>query len=221
MSFNTESSRRIANATRFVEANQKLPGAPYDPNRRHTVRIVEGYLLGPLGSTTDPNVPESAEFQVKETLMDDGWGIPSVGESVIKVLNRTADEFAADDSPMMAAELYPSKWFLLAGGGAKYTEIQFKPLDICPGIGSACDCVTAEVLKITCGGSGVNVGDTVNVWDPDQANFDIPIDLLLNTSGWAKRVVVPDALRYSLPEDPGPCWWQAYTMACVEESAYA
>lgn len=104
-----------------------------------------------------------------------------------------------------------------ASGGAQ-ADIQFRPLDVCEGIGSTCDCVSAEVLKVTCGGTGVAVGDTVSVWDPGQSFFDMPSDLLFNSSGWAHKVALSQAERDALPTDPGPCRWEVYVMDCVEDT---
>lgn len=108
-----ESLGRIGRVVREVETNQGL-----DPKRprlsRVPARIVEGVLLEDLAGTTDPNVPNFARFQLKSATMPDmGWSDEN-SPSIIPVWNRTPNAYLATDV-LMAIELYPNKWYIVAG----------------------------------------------------------------------------------------------------------
>lgn len=104
------------------------------------------------------------------------------------------------------------RFAMTAGGGF----ITFQPFDIVPGIGSICDAVVATVLSSECG-SGVQIGDEVNVWDRSRSWFAMPEDLLFASVGSAHYMKVSDAERYALGDlDPGPCRWEVNHMDCIE-----
>lgn len=104
-----------------------------------------------------------------------------------------------------------------AGGGADI--IQFRPTDVCEGIGFSCDCVTAVVATSSCG-SGLSPGDEVQVWDQSGGWFKMPEELLFNSIGWAHKVKVTEEEQYSLPFPIGDCRWVVLNMDCVEQGAY-
>ena len=99
------------------------------------------------------------------------------------------------------------------GGGADI--IQFRPVDVCEGVGFVCDCVTAEVVTASCG-SSLQPGDTLQVWDQSRGWFQMDPVLLFNSVGWAHRVKTTEEDPYSLPFDIGPCRWVVFSMDCVE-----
>lgn len=95
--------------------------------------------------------------------------------------------------------------------------IQFRPTDVCEGIGLTCDCVTAIVLTSSCG-SSVNIGDEVQVWDQSRGWFEMPEELLFNSVGWAHKVKISEVERSGLPFDIGNCRWVVTSMDCIEAS---
>jgi hypothetical protein len=99
------------------------------------------------------------------------------------------------------------------------TFITFQPFDVVPGIGSICDAVVATVLSAECG-SGLQIGDEVNVWDRSRSWFAMPEDLLFASSGNAHYMKVSDEERYNLGDlDPGPCRWEVVNMNCIEDDS--
>ena len=88
-----------------------------------------------------------------------------------------------------------------------------------PGIGSICDAVVATVLSAECG-SGLQIGDEVNVWDRSRSWFAMPEDLLFASSGNAHYMKVSDEERYNIGDlDPGPCRWEVVNMNCIEDDS--
>jgi hypothetical protein len=113
-----------------------------------------------------------------------------------------------------------ARWHGKGGGGAGI--IRFKVLSAGPFLGDTaleCDYVVAEVLGISCKGAGVSVGDQVNVWDPSECHFNIPLEVLVGTHGMAAKMVNDtegvDCLDTRLAE--GSCRWVVQTLCCVEE----
>ncbi len=113
----------------------------------------------------------------------------------------------------------PRRQFKLLHAGGKSSGgdiIQFRPVDVCEGVGFVCDCVTAEVVTASCG-SSLQPGDTLQVWDQSRGWFQMDPVLLFNSVGWAHRVKTTEEDPYSLPFDIGPCRWVVFSMDCVEQ----
>jgi len=210
---------RIANATREVETARGLPNELRGPNRRRIVPIVEGILLEDLDGTDDPNVPTSANFQIKTAIqVGNGWA-NEPAPSIVKAYNRTPNSYSAETAGF-AKELYQDKWYFYVGGGGGGADIiQFRPIDVCEGIGFSCDCVTAVVATGSCN-SGLSPGDEVQVWDQSRGWFNMPEELLFNSIGWAHKVKVTEEEQYSLPFPIGPCRWVVFSMDPVEQEGY-
>ena len=104
--------------------------------------------------------------------------------------------------------------FAAGSGGADI--IQFRPVDVCEGVGFVCDCVTAEVVTASCG-SSLQPGDTLQVWDQSRGWFQMDPVLLFNSVGWAHKVKTTEEDPYSLPFDIGPCRWVVISMDPVEQ----
>lgn len=109
-------------------------------------------------------------------------------------------------------------------GGAGASTIQFEVLAIstywCEESDAACNAVTAEVLQISCGGAGVQVGDEVVVWDPEACHFDVPIESLIGAVGTASRMALD--LTYGMEcydelAEEGSCRWICTGLSCCEE----
>lgn len=96
-----------------------------------------------------------------------------------------------------------------------------------------CIRVTGEVLSVICGGSSsVSVGDEVTIWDPEGTLFNVPLDILLESTGVAVRMAwtAPNGMgcnchRNMTAEEIAAlpyanlCWWMVISMQCVEEWA--
>jgi len=102
------------------------------------------------------------------------------------------------------------------GSGAGAEIIQFRPTDICPGIGLYCDCVTAVVVTSFCGSSH-QPGDVVQVWDQSRGWFQVDETLLFRSIGWAIKMKVTEEEQYDLPFDIGPCRWVVQFLDCIEQ----
>lgn len=85
--------------------------------------------------------------------------------------------------------------------------------------------VQAEVVNISCGGSGVAVGDEVTIWDPAGCFFNVPVDILLYMQGMAVKMAWDDTNPYGIchpaappPVEPveGECWWKVISLSCIE-----
>lgn len=119
---------------------------------------------------------------------------------------------------------------VIAGGGRGGGNeiIKFRILSASAAIGrgfNGCDFVRAEVTQIGCRLSGVEIGDEVNIWDPDFCYFNLPIDLLTGLRGTAQKFqnsITPyDAdnlvdCEYDVLAE-GPCLWVATSLCCAEE----
>jgi hypothetical protein len=101
-------------------------------------------------------------------------------------------------------------------GGGSIDMVQFRPMDVCAGIGFTCDCVTAEVFNVPCN-STYNEGDIIQVWDRSRGWFEMPEELLFNSVGWAIKTKVSPEEAASLPGDIGPCRWVVISMDCIEQ----
>ncbi len=93
------------------------------------------------------------------------------------------------------------------------------------GLGAlGCDHVIVRVNHISCGGTGVAVGDEQEVYDPEYCHFNLPIELLVGLSGTAtlmKSENYQEGLEYPLEcvaeLRAGKCMWMIDTLCCSEE----
>lgn len=106
---------------------------------------------------------------------------------------------------------------LFAGGGGDDGFIFFVPIGVCQGIGFTCDCVLARVVTASCG-SGVNVGDEVNVWDLNREHLQLPEELLFTTVGQAHWVKIHESAHDRPVGLTGTCRWAVTRMGCAEEA---
>lgn len=148
--------------------------------------------------------------------------------------------------------VHSSRWEVLTGsGGGGSTTIRFQILSLGPFTSESsayCLTVLAEVLDVSCNGSGVNIGDEVVIWDPDQCQFSIPAELLVGLRGsaimmrWANadtlgtgtgtgtNIPIPGRgggisqcvgdLGSGTGWVEGECWWMVQTLCCGEEIYY-
>jgi hypothetical protein len=108
--------------------------------------------------------------------------------------------------------------------GSDLAIIKFEVTAAGPYLGDVtpeCDYVTAEVLNVTCAGSGVSIGDEVRVWDPERCHFNIPVEILVGSVGWATRMTSPDPYSafecLEQAEQDAGCRWEVQTLCCTEQ----
>jgi hypothetical protein len=123
-----ESLKRIGRAVRAVETNQPIP---FEEKRRSGFNgpMVEGVFLEDLPGTSDPNTPSYARFQIQTALQGlDGWAKEN-SPSIIPVWNRSPSSASEGDFGF-AKELYPNKWYWVAGGtGASTIRFAIREAD--------------------------------------------------------------------------------------------
>jgi len=113
----------------------------------------------------------------------------------------------------------------VGGGGAPKIRFTILSTSFTVGLGAlGCDHVVVRVDHVSCSGTGVAVGDEVNVYDPEYCHFNLPIELLIGLSGTATRYksenYQPD-LEYLLDcvaeVQTAGCMWMIDTLCCSEE----
>lgn len=109
-------------------------------------------------------------------------------------------------------------------GGSGLAIIKFEVVAAGPYLGDVtpeCDYVTAEVLNVTCAGSGVSISDEVRVWDPERCHFNIPIEVLVGAIGWAAKMTSPDPYAafecLDDAQEDATCRWEVQTLCCTEQ----
>lgn len=113
------------------------------------------------------------------------------------------------------------------GRGGGTTTILFEIVRVLRGVGLNCNAMECEVLNVSCGGSGVAVGDLVTVYDEIGCIFNAPEHLLAGLRGYAIRMGNPsyaaddplvfEAGTESIASPTGTCRWCAQSTCCVEE----
>lgn len=144
--------------------------------------------------------------------------MPQFDEQSVRRIARTVREH---ERRLRSREQKRARWHGKGGGGAPI--IRFEVLAAGPFLGDTvleCDYVTAEVLGISCKGAGVSVGDEIIVWDPGRCQFNIPLEVLIGTHGWATKMVndtegADDCLDERVAE--GACRWVVQALCCAEE----
>lgn len=120
------------------------------------------------------------------------------------------------------------RWEVIdAGGGSQTPRIRFTIVsaNFSIGLGAlGCDLVVGIVNHVSCGYTGVRVGDEVNIYDPEYCHFNLPIELLVGMNGTATMMdsdYYQEGLENVLPcvrelVDAG-CMWMIDTLCCSEE----
>lgn len=112
-----------------------------------------------------------------------------------------------------------------AGSGAPRIRFTILSTDFTVGFGAlGCDHVVVLVNHVSCGATGVAVGDEVRVYDPEYCHFNLPIELLVGLSGtatWNKSENYQDGLEYLdyciADLRAAGCMWMIDTLCCSEE----
>jgi len=111
------------------------------------------------------------------------------------------------------------------GSGAPTIRFTILSTDFTVGFGAlGCDHVVVLVKHVSCGATGVAVGDEVRVYDPEYCHFNLPIELLVGLSGtatWMKSANYQDGLEYLdyciADLRAAGCMWMIDTLCCAEE----
>jgi hypothetical protein len=122
------------------------------------------------------------------------------------------------------------RWEVMAAGGGNVApRIRFTVLatDFTVGFGAlGCDNIIVLVNHISCGGTGVAVGDEVRVHDPEYCHFNLPVELIVGLSGtatWMKSENYMDGLEAFDIDNcitelrQARCMWMIDTLCCSEE----
>jgi len=148
-------------------------------------------------------------------------------QGLIDVTNRY-ETFSASSGDLLLVLRNGAEWSpVTSGGTGGAPRIRFTILSTAftVGLGAlGCDHVVARVDHVSCGGTGVAVGDEVNVYDPEYCHFNLPIELLVGLSGtatWMKSENYQPDLDYVLDcvydlQVTG-CMWMIDTLCCSEE----
>jgi hypothetical protein len=121
--------------------------------------------------------------------------------------------------------LLPEQPRAVAGSGAPRMRFTILSASFTVGLGAlGCDHVVVLVKHVSCGGTGVAVGDEKKVYDPEYCHFNLPIELLVGLSGTATLMKSEnyqaglDYVLYCLDEIRAvPCIWMIDTLCCSEE----
>mgnify|MGYP003634999481 CR=1 FL=1 len=219
---------RIENVVNFVEKNPQT-GLPIDDVREVPLRRLQIVLKEELAGTSDYNVPTSARATVKVGLD----AVEALGnkDPDITVWNRFSASYAVGTFLHVVEVDEDDRWYAVSTGGSGNQTIKFVILGPSAAIGQGaigCDYVTAEVTRIGCDASGVQIGDTVNIWDPDYCYLNMPLDLLVGLRGTAQsmqnNISAIDAAelvdcQYEVLA-AGACRWEVTSLCCAEEFSY-
>lgn len=135
--------------------------------------------------------------------------------------------YSVEDKVQAYYDVQRGTYLPLAAGGSGAPRIRFTILsaDFTVGFGAlGCDHVVVIVNHVSCGGTGVAVGDEVRVYDPEYCHFNLPLELLIGLSGtatWMKSenyLVGLDYFDYCIAElRAAGCMWMIDTLCCAEE----
>ena len=118
------------------------------------------------------------------------------------------------------------------GGGSGGEVIKCTIIDTNASIGVdalSCNEVTATVTSVGKGTTGVDVGDTVHVWDTDFCYFNLPIDLLTGLICTAHKMknpyynpdeAIPLGYCNELAYSQGEYYWVVVSTCCSEEYSF-
>lgn len=89
--------------------------------------------------------------------------------------------------------------------------VQFEVLDRCDSYSDApdCTCINAKVVKTGCRMKSPTVGETIEVYDGLECDFNVPDELLIGARGYAVQMKDPES---------NGCRWEVLRMCCLEES---
>ncbi len=145
--------------------------------------------------------------------------MPSFDEQSVRRIARTVQE---SERRLRGRRQKRARWHGRGGGGGTLS-VRFQVEAAGPFLGDIntpeCDFVVATILALSCGGSGVAIGEEVNVWDPSRCHFNLPIATLVGAHGFAVNMVSDltgvDCIDERASE--GACHLVVVNLCCTEE----
>ena len=166
--------------------------------------------------------PGKAECDIYKILTDSVSGDPELHQMTpFKQVVYNLSSTDLNQEWILIIRTKSGKWIASPTGGNGATTIRFEVTAAGPHLGSTdvdCDFVVATVLGVSCGGN-VSVGDEVNVWDPSQCHFNLPMDVLIGAKGTATDMTNNIEGVDCLDEraDEGSCRFVIHSLCCSEE----
>lgn len=142
-----------------------------------------------------------------------------------RVYNITSTALASKTPILVVRDKFGS-WCAVDGGGTGPVIVRFQVTDIAPytvEVSTGCSAVTATVKSISCQATGVGVGDSITVYDPNMDWFDVPFTQLQNGYGQAIQMKKGDDDDWDIPDcgdvsiTLGDCYWLVQHFQCVNQ----
>lgn len=187
----------------WVLLTSNLPAGSYD-----TPSSAFGWLLLPDNSISENSLKESPQQ--------------------IQVWNYSQNSIAASGDWIMVTPFNGIYVAMSAGSGNLGDMIDFEVLEWFSNAdpdNPICDCVLAVVTLVQCG-SSVQVGDEVLICDPSLCWFNLPVEILVGTRGYATLMArnglldTLDCPALLVTFDIGECIWVVRGLCCTESAGY-
>ena len=235
---------QIANATRVPVSNEsgvavpefsvlELTGSIADPATNENEFLNQIAFVGDAVTSTDTNKFAITQQYLPDQVIDSNAIV--AGVTFARLTGATEQTNATPTSGQSTLEtgssgpcviLYDpgidtSERFgivRIGGGGSSSSGggfILFQPVEICPGIGFACDCVVGRVEIASCG-LGLAKDDEVTVWDASGSWLQMPDSILFASYFYAQKMAF-DPEPYTNPATNG-CSFIVTGAPCVEPS---
>ena len=182
-----------------------------------------------LSETRSPQVKNVRSVGLRSPIILTGWGYDTDGNPVPS----SGDVFhpeAFNNPNLWKSGPVDLRWNdtkkIWQAGSSSSQVVRFQITDTNSEIGKGaigCDSVTATVLEKGCGMTALATGDSITVYDPDFAYFNIPIDLLVGMYGYASEMQNPLFGSTGVADceaeqaAQGNCYWCVTSLSCAEE----
>ena len=159
---------------------------------------------------------------LSELLQDAAKGDPILADDMNRVIELATRNVDLPDAIQDSSGIRMARTRRRGGGGAGFVVFEIDAVGPYWGNTMAveCDYVIATVLRVSCGLTGVDVGDEINVWDFDQCWLNLPIEVLVGMRGRASQMR-NDLEGVVTCRDPraaeGNCLWEVNSLCCGEE----
>lgn len=167
------------------------------------------------------NTPGSAECDIYQIVYKAGEMILKPVVNLRRTVYNVGSVGIAQDWIPVSRDKY-GRWLVIAAAGAVNESIDYEVVEAgCPQFGGGqSQWVYAEVLRVDCHNSVVEVGDIVQIFDPDEDLFNLPTDLLVGARGLAhyrRNDGFVNIVCAVVPEPYDACVWIGTTIKCREE----
>lgn len=195
----------------------------FRPERRggaiqQPLEIIEGILYDDLLAAPDVLVNPSTAT-AHEIKWDAGDNFHLTGQTFI-VTNRD-DTFSLASGRKVTCARLQGEWRPVGSGGGSNESIDYEVIEAgCPAFAAGqSQWVYAVVLRVDCQNT-VEPGDVVQIFDPDENKFNLPVDRLVGARGVAhlrRNDGFTNIVCAVVPEPYGDCVWIVATIDCREE----